>query len=101
MLNQGSIMKAPNRQKQACPPSSSKKAFLSAAHGNHFRNLQLSNHQEQVTARFPTPTATMQPLPLRVREHDNRLDGKIVRARGPGFMPEMVIAYPWQENYTS
>lgn len=54
-----------------------------------------SNQREQVSAWFPTPTATMQPLPLRVREHDKRLEGKIVRARGPGFMPEMVTACPW------
>lgn len=60
-----------------------------------------SSHREQLTTRFPAPTAIMQPLPLRVREHYKRLDGKIVRAIGPGFMPEMVIACPWQENYIS
>lgn len=30
-----------------------------------------------------------------------RLDGKIVRAIGPEFIFEMVIAYSWQESYIS
>lgn len=97
-------MRAPNKQKQECSPFSSKKlSFISAADGNHFRNLQWFKVQITADHRVPNSDSnicqvTPTPKGRRTLQKGRQQDCKSQKIKIYAWDG---ISYPWQRSHTS